>query len=180
MAVDHLNIVERKLIDNLRNGTYNTAAGTANAWTGGGGSPPANGEVAVFGQFPTTDEVTYPCIVVEMVANGIEQQFMGQDITFGASDTAAKGELYGIGFNLYLMVDRASSITVGGEPYKERRLINYLMLNGANVLMDCDFTGTTTEVVERHFSGFRDIGYNPNLETWNALASMVVVFKNNR
>jgi hypothetical protein len=39
MPVDHLNIVERKLIDNLRNGTYNTAAGTANAWTGGGGVP---------------------------------------------------------------------------------------------------------------------------------------------
>ena len=172
MPVDHLNIVERKLIDNLRTGTYNTAAGTSTAWS--------SSDVTVFGQFPTTDETKYPAIITEMVANGIEQQFMGQDITFGSSDTAAKGELYGVGFNIYVMVDRASSITISGEPYKERRLINYLMLNSANVLMDCDFSGTTTEVVERHFSGFRDIVYNPTLETWNAMASMVIVFKNNR
>ena len=170
MPVDHLNIVERKLIDNLRTGTYNTAAGTSTAWT--------SSDVTVFGQFPTTDQTKYPCIITEMVANGIEQQFMGQNISFGTDEK--KGELYGVGFNIYLMVDRDCSITISGEPYKERRLINYLMLNSANVLMDCDFSATNTEVVERHFSGFRDIGYNPDLETWNAMASMVIVFKNNR
>ena len=176
MPVDHLNIVERKLIDNLRAGTYNTAAGTSTAWT--------SSDVTVFGQFPTTDQTKYPCIITEMVANGIEQQYMGQNLTFGASDTAAKGELYGVGFNIYLMVDRDCSISVnmggGAEPYKERRLLNYLMLNSANVLMDVDFSTTTTEVTERHFSGFREMGYNPELETWNAVASMVIVFKNNR
>ena len=170
MPVDHLNIVERKLIDNLRTGTYNTAAGTSTAWSAA--------DVTVFGQFPSTDETKYPAIITEMVANGIEQQFMGQNISFGSNE--AKGELYGVGFNIYLMVNRDSSITVSGEPYKERRLINYLMLNSANVLMDCNFSATNTEVVERHFSGFRDIGYNPDLETWNAMASMVIVFKNNR
>ena len=170
MPVDHLNIVERKLIDNLRTGTYNTAAGTSTAWS--------SSDVTVFGQFPTTDQTKYPCIITEMVANGIEQQFMGQNISFGTDEK--KGELYGVGFNIYLMVDRDCSITIDGEPYKERRLINYLMLNSANVLMDCNFSATNTEVVERHFSGFRDIGYNPDLETWNAMASMVIVFKNNR
>ena len=170
MPVDHLNIVERKLIDNLRTGTYNTAAGTSTAWT--------SSDVTVFGQFPTTDQTKYPCIITEMVANGIEQQFMGQNISFGTDEK--KGELYGVCFNIYLMVDRDCSITIDGEPYKERRLINYLMLNSANVLMDCNFSATNTEVVERHFSGFRDIGYNPDLETWNAMASMVIVFKNNR
>ena len=170
MPVDHLNIVERKLIDNLRTGTYNTAAGTSTAWT--------SSDITVFGQFPTTDQTKYPCIITEMVANGIEQQFMGQNISFGTDEK--KGELYGVGFNIYLMVDRDCSITIDGEPYKERRLLNYLMLNGANVLMDCNFSATNTEVVERHFSGFRDIGYNPDLETWNAMASMVIVFKNNR
>ena len=170
MPVDHLNIVERKLIDNLRTGTYNTAAGTSTAWS--------SSDVTVFGQFPTTDQTKYPAIITEMVANGIEQQFMGQNISFGSNE--AKGELYGVGFNIYLMVNRDSSITVSGEPYKERRLINYLMLNSANVLMDCNFSATNTEVVERHFSGFIDIGYNPDLETWNAMASMVIVFKNNR
>ena len=172
MAVDHLNIVERKLIDNLRTGTYNTAAGTDTAWS--------SSDVTVFGQFPTTTEVQYPAIVSEMRANGIEQQFMGQNITFGGSDTDAKGELYGVAFVINIAVDRASTITVGGQPYKERRLLNYLMLNCANVMMDCDFSGTTTEVVQRNYTGFQDIGYNPDLEIWAATASMIIVFKNNR
>ena len=171
MPVDHLNIVERKLIDNLRTGTYNTAAGTSTAWS--------SSDVTVFGQFPTTDQTKYPSIITEMVANGIEQQYMGQNLTFGASDTAAKGELYGVGFNIYIMVDRDSSITVDG-PYKERRLLNYLMLNCANVLMDTDFSSTNTDVVQRNYTGFQDIGYNPDLEIWAATANMIVVFKNNR
>ena len=89
---------------------------------------------------------------------------MGQNLTFGGSDTAAKGELYGVGFKIHVLVDRDSSITIDGEPYKERRLLNYLMLNSANVLMDVNYNSTTTEVVERHFTGFTDIGYNPDLE----------------
>jgi len=175
MAIDHLNNVEKVLIDNLVTGTYNTVSGdtetTATAWT--------DGDVTVFGQFPTTTETKYPCIITEMVANGIETQFMGQRLTSGSSN--AIGELYGVGFNIYLMVDKDSSITVG-TPYRERRLLNYLMLNSANVLIDCDFTtgSPSTEVVERHFSGFKEIGYNPQLETWNALASLVIVFKNSR
>tara|TARA_R100001163_G_scaffold23088_1_gene19455 strand:- start:402 stop:920 length:519 start_codon:yes stop_codon:yes gene_type:complete len=172
MPVDHLNIVERKLIDNLRTGTYNTAAGTSTAWSAA--------DVTVFGQFPSTDETKYPAIITEMSANGIEEQYFGQNLTFGGSDTAAKGELYGVGFKIHLLVDRDSSITIDGEPYKERRLLNYLMLNGANVLMDVDYSATTTEVVERHFTGFTDIGYNPELEIWAAMATMVIVFKNNR
>lgn len=172
MPVDHLNIVERKLIDNLRTGTYNTASSTANAWS--------DTDVTVFGQFPTTTEVQYPAIVSEMNANGLETQFMGQNITFGGSDTAAKGELYGVAFKIHIAVDRASTITVSGEPYKERRLLNYLMLNCANVLMDCDFSATNTEVVQRNYTGFQDIGYNSDLEVWAATANMIIVFKNNR
>ena len=172
MPVDHLNIVERKLIDNLRTGTYNTAAGTSTAWS--------SSDVTVFGQFPTTDETKYPAIITEMSANGIETQYFGQDITFGSSNTKAKGELYGVAFNIHLMVDRDCSITVSAEPYKERRLLNYLMLNSANVLMDVDYSSTTTEVVERHFSGFTDIGYNPDLEIWAGMATLVLIFKNNR
>ena len=172
MPVDHVNIVERKLIDNLRTGTYNTAAGTSTAWSAA--------DVTVFGQFPSTDETKYPAIITEMAANGIEQQYFGQKLTFGSSDTAAKGELYGVVFNIHLAVDRDSSITISGEPYKERRLLNYLMLNCANVLMDCDFSSTTTEVVQRNYTGFQDIGYNPDLEIWAATANMIIVFKNNR
>ena len=188
---DHLNNVERALIDALRSGSYNTTAGI------GSGAAWASGNITVFGQFPTTDETQYPCIVTEMVANGIETQFMGQKITNNAG-TDSIGELYGVGFNIYIMVDRDSSLTITNtiagdttvdEPYKERRLLNYLMLNGANVLMDCDFSGITkgavgtpaaTEIEERHFSGFKNIGYNPELEIWTSLASLVVIFKNSR
>ena len=174
MANDHLNVIERQLIDTMRSGNYNTTAGI------GSGSAWVSGNVKVFGQFPDTDEVEYPCIVIEMVANGMEEQFMGQDLTYGASDTAAIGELYGVGFNIHIAVDKDSSLTVDAQPYKERRLLNYLMLNCADILMDCNFTTTTTEVTERHYSGFREIGYNPQLEIWASLCSMVIVFKNNR
>tara|TARA_R100000458_G_scaffold57682_2_gene64251 strand:+ start:1895 stop:2458 length:564 start_codon:yes stop_codon:yes gene_type:complete len=184
--IDHLNFIERKLIDKLREGEYNTiTAGNiakTNAWVAGAGTPPTNGEVAVYGQFPTTAETVYPCIITEMAANGIEEQFMGQKMTSGSSTQV--GELYGVAFNIFVSVDRDSSMSVdtgsGAETYKERRLLNYLMLNVANVLMDIDFTEATFNVTERHFSGFRDIGYNPDLETWNAICSMVVVFKNTR
>ena len=183
-GADHLNDIERKLIDNLRAGTYNTIdAGvktTATAWVGGAGA--TNGDVTVFAQFPTTSETVYPCIVAEQAANGIETQYMGQRLTSGSSD--AIGELYGVAFNLYIGVDKASVLNIGPdgatEPYKERRLLNYLMLNSANVLNDCDFSTVNAEIVERHFAGFQDIGYNPELETWNAISSMVIVFKNSR
>ena len=171
-GADHLNIIERKLIDNLRTGTFNIVGGTDTAWS--------SSDITIFGQFPTTDEVKYPCIVTQMGANGIEEQFMEQKLTYGSSNTEAVGELYGVAFDIQIAVDRASTITVSGAPYKERRLLNYLMNNCANVLMDCDFNTTDTEVVERHFAGFRNIGYNPNLEVWAAEANMIVVFKNYR
>ncbi len=181
-GVDHLNLVERSLIDSLRKGTFNTITGgvetTKTAWDAGPGNPPTNGDIAVYGQFPTTAETLYPCIITEMVANGIETQFMGQKLTSGSSD--AIGELYGVGFNIYVSVDKESQLTVNSVVYKERRLLNYIMLNCANVLMDIEFNSADFNVVERHFSGFREIGYNPDLETWNSVCSMVVVFKNTR
>jgi len=176
---DHLNNIERALIDKLRLGTYTTTTGSATAW--------ADTDVTVYGQYPTTDDINYPSIITEMVANGMEQQFMGQKLTNNAG-TDARGELYGVGFNIHIMVDSDSSISItnttsGGDiaqPYRERRLLNYLMLNCANVMMDCDFSGTTTEVVQRNYTGFQDIGYNSELEVWSAVANMIIVFKNNR
>jgi len=171
---DHLNVIERKLIDNLRDGTFNTTAGI------GSGSAWDTTDVTVFGQFPSTDRIKYPCIITEMISNGIQEQFMGQDITYGSSDTAAIGELYGVGFRIHIAVDRDSSITVSGAPYKERRLLNYLMLNCANVLTDTEFDAATTEVTQRIFSGFQDVGYNSEMEIWASVATMIIVFKNNR
>jgi len=232
MATDHLNIVERKLVDNLRTGTYN------------GGTGWSSGDITVFGQFPDTEDIKYPCIIVQMLANGIEQQFMGQAISSGSSTVT--GELYGIGFNMHIAVDKESSITVVWDnptcdttdenttvtcddtaqfsagttvsgsgipagttiasvtnstsfvlsaaaeatatnvtltfsnPYKQRRLLNYLMLNCADVLMDCDFTPTGTEVVQRQYTGFQNVGYEATLEIWAARTGMIIVFKNTR
>ena len=166
MATDHLNIIERKLIDNLRTGTYS------------GGTAWSSGDVTVFGQFPDTEDVKYPCVIIQMLANGIEQQFMGQKVTSGSS--ASTGEIYGVGFNLHVAVDKDSSITVGGTPYKQRRLLNYLMLNCANVLMDCDFSSTDTDVLQHLYTGFRNVGYDNRLEVWAAVTGMVLTFKNTR
>ncbi|MDP6770422.1 MAG: hypothetical protein QF704_06970 [Anaerolineales bacterium] len=166
MATDHLNVVERELIDNLRTGTYS------------GGTAWSSGDVTVFGQFPETEDIKYPCIIVQMLANGIEEQFMGQAVSSGSSTVV--GELYGIGFNMNIAVDKESSITVDGTPYKQRRLLNYLMINCANVLMDCDFTNTDTEVVQRLYTGFRNVGYEPMLEVWAAMTGMILIFKNTR
>ena len=166
MATDHLNVIERELIDNLRTGTYK------------GGTAWSSGDVTVSGQFPETEDLKYPCIIIQMLANGIEEQFMGQSISSGSSTVT--GELYGIGFNMHVAVDKESSITVSTVPYKQRRLLNYLMINCANVLMDCDFASTDTEVVQRLFSGFRNVGYEPLLEVWAAMTGMIVVFKNTR
>jgi hypothetical protein len=54
------------------------------------------------------------------------------------------------------------------------------MINCANVLMDCDFTATDTEITQRMYTGFRNVGYEPALEIWAAVTGMVVVFLNTR
>ena len=46
--------------------------------------------------------------------------------------------------------------------------------------MDCDFTATQTDVVQRVYTGFRNVGYEPMLEVWASVAGMVMVFKNTR
>ena len=162
MAADHINNVERTLIDNLRTGTYK------------GGTAWSSSDITVFGQFPEPEDIKYPCMVVEMIANGIDEQFIGMDVD------GTTGELYGIGFRIHLAVQRESSITVGSTPYKQRRLLNYLMLQVANVLMDCDFSSSGTEIDGRNFGGFTEIGYNASLEVWAASTTMLLVFKNTR
>ena len=169
---DHLNVIERKLIDNLRTGTYLTSSGTATAWS--------SGNVKVFGNFPDTEHAQYPCIIVQHVANGMETQFMGHQM--GEDEV---GEIYGIGFDIYVAVDQDSAFSVttaeGTATYKGRRLHNYLMLNAANVIMDTDFTtGTNTQVLERHFAGFNRIEFDPTTEIFYATCSMIVTFKNIR
>ena len=46
--------------------------------------------------------------------------------------------------------------------------------------MDTEFDAATTEVTQRIFSGFQDVGYNSEMEIWASVATMIIVFKNNR
>jgi len=177
MPADHLNVIERSLIDAFRNPSS---------------SPWASGAVTVFGQFPETEDIKYPCIIVEHVANGLETQFMGQKATFGSGSSATDktAELYGVGFDIWIACDKETSLDVVPPPgtgsavkYKQRRLMNYMELQVANILMDLDFETLTpymTEVTDRHFQGFRNINYNAQLEVWSARTSMMIVFKNYR
>ena len=238
MGTDHINEIERRVIDNLRSGTYSTTGGVDS------GSSWSAGDIKVFGQFPEAEDLSYPCIIVEQVANGVEEQFMGQRVTSGSSIEI--GELYGVGHNLHLACDISSAMTVswnnntvdttntsttanmddtallsigatvsgtgietgstvasitnsttfvlsaaatGSETNttatfssssKQRRLLNYLMLSAANVLMDCDFSNTQVDIVQRHYTGFRNVGYDPQLEVWFARTSVIIVFLNTR
>ena len=171
MPADHLNVIERALIDELRNPT---------------GSPWPSGSVTVFGQFPETSEIKYPCIIIEHVANGLETQFIGQKATFGSGSTEKTSEIYGMGFSIWVAVDKESSISVvpPGEAeavqYKQRRLINYLQQQVANILMDVVFDATLTEVIERHFQGFRNMTYDSSREVWAARTSLLITFLNYR
>ena len=160
---DFINTIERAIIDQLRTD-----------FSG----------FTVYGQYPSQVDVSYPCIVVEQLANGADTQFYGQNTTFGGADKT--GEIYGLGFRFSIMVDKASSKSVapdgGGsaEVYKQRRLLNWAMLNIANTLMDITFDATKVQVIDRRFNGFSDVGYIPDLELWGSTATMAVSFENYR
>jgi len=160
---DFINTIERAIIDQLRTD-----------FSG----------FTVFGQYPSQVDITYPCIIIEQVANGTDTQFFGQNTTFGGA--AKTGELYGCGFKFHVLVNKESSKSIspdgGGsaEVYKQRRLLNWSMLNIANTLMDLTFDSTKVQVIERQFSGFSDVGYIPELELWGSTATMAVSFENYR
>jgi hypothetical protein len=171
---DHLNNIERRLIDNLRTGTHK------------GGTAWALGEVSVFGEFPEPEDVKYPCIILSQRSSGLEEQFMGQlmTVTVSGTKTDKYGELYGAAYDCSIMVAKDSSMTPAGQTdvYKQRRLLNYIMLNAANVFMDSSFgdDAVGTEVEQHIFTGFRDVGYSQALEVWGASTGFIITFKNTR
>ena len=158
MANDFINLIERAIINQLRTDF-----------------PKAH----IFGQFPEAVDVAYPAIIVQLVASGVDEQFMGRQITFGPDDTETTGEVYGMVLHIHLVVDKKSVISVGdpAEGYKQRRLLNYLMLNVANTVTDLEFP-STVEILERHLQAWSEIGYVPELELWGASAVCMVAFKN--
>ena len=54
------------------------------------------------------------------------------------------------------------------------------MLNVANTLIYLTFDSDTVQIIERHFNGFTDVGYVPELELWGTTATMAISFENYR
>ncbi len=158
MANDFINIIERAIIDKLRTDFPG---------------------ISVYGQYPEAVNASWPAIVLEMVGSGTEEKFMGQKLTFGASNTKTTGEMYGVVYVVHLIIDKDSQVNVDNVGYKQRRLLNYLMLNVANAIQDMDFP-STVEITERHLQSWTDVGFAADLELWGATATFMVKFENYR
>ena len=166
---DFINDIERAIIDQLR--TVFT-------------------DCHVFGEYPEAVDVQYPAIISEITSSGRFDKFMGEKVTFG--DENKKGEIIGVMFTYHIIIDKTSEMSVaqGTTPetyviYKGRRLLNYLMLNVANVLTDMGSSGggswaSGTEVVQQDLNNWSDIGYDPLLEKYGASAIYMIAFKNYR
>lgn len=168
MAKDYLNVIERALMMAISD-KINTITGSGD-------------DVFVFGQFPETEELKFPMIVVQQVAAGVQEKFFGEKMSFG--DTVNQtGEAYGIGFMIHIMTDRETKITVDGVDYKQRRLLNWLMLNIANCLQDINWDTYEEEdlqILERHVLAWNDIGFMPQMQWYGASCRMSLVFLNKR
>ena len=182
MAKDFLNLIERALMMGISDKiNHQTASGD---------------DIYVYGQHPETEELKFPAVIVQQVASGFEEKYFGEDITFGTSTnstSSGKGEVYGIGFLVHLFVDKDTEISVTSNNiksgasetivYKQRRLLNWLMLNIANTVMDIDwdvYEEDELEVLERHLAQWRDIGYFPNAQWHGATAEFSMYFLNLR
>lgn len=167
MAKDYLNVIERALMMGI--------------------SDKINGEVTedvyVFGQFPETEELKFPAIIVQMIGSGFDEQFMGQAVTFGDSSTTGKGEVYGVQYLVHIIAEKETEMTVGSVVYKQRRMLNWLMLNIANAVADIDWTvyeEEELEILSRRLDSWRDIGFLDNLQWYGATAQFTLHFKNYR
>ena len=89
---DYLNVIERKIIDDLRV-FFNTHNSSAN-----------DGVVKVYGQFPEPEELKFPAVVIEQVGSGTEEKMVGESVSFGSSTYS--GELYGVAFTIILLIDK--------------------------------------------------------------------------
>ena len=184
---DYLNVIERKIIDELRI-YFNTVNSSAN-----------NGKVFVSGQFPEPEELKFPAVIIQQVGSGFEEQFVGKAVSFG--DSKYKGELYGVGFMIHILIDKEEELDVGSSPqgsskYRQRRLLNWMMLNIANVLNDIDWAtpvssqpaglsynpayDASVDIQETHLQSWRDVGYSPVMQWWGATAQFMLVFLNYR
>ena len=174
MAKDFLNVIERALMMGISD--------NINGLTEDGQ------DIHVFGEFPEVEELKFPAIVVEHTGSGFEDQFMGQSVTLGSS--SGTGEIYGASYTLHVICEKESQIQVKTGSfsatdayYKQRRLLNWLMLNVANSVMDINFDTyeeEDTQVLERHLNSWQSVGFIPDLQWYGASADFTITFTNIR
>tara|TARA_Y100001963_G_scaffold121294_1_gene169712 strand:+ start:412 stop:918 length:507 start_codon:yes stop_codon:yes gene_type:complete len=167
MAKDFLNVIERAMLMGLSDKLNSTTA--------------TGDDIYFYGEFPEAEEVKFPAVIIQQTASGFQEQMMGQKMTFGSS--SGTGEIYGIAYNIHIICEKENEISIGGDIYKQRRLLNWIMLNVANELTDLDFSTyqeEDVEVIERHLLAWRDIGYMPEFQWYGASCDYSLTFKNYR
>lgn len=167
MAKDFLNVIERALLMGVSDKINSATASGSN--------------IHFYGEFPEAEEVKFPAVIIQQTASGFVEQMLGKKMTFGGA--SGTGEIYGIGYNLHLICEKDSEITIGGEVYKQRKLLNWLMLNVANEITDLDFSDyqeENMEIIERRLMRWRDIGYMPEFQWYGASCDYTLTFKNYR
>ena len=174
MAKDFLNVIERALMMGISD--------TINSLTESGE------DVHVFGEFPEVEELKFPAVIVQHTGSGFEEQVMGQGVTLGSS--RGTGEIYGASYTLHVICEKETNIQVvsGASSasdvyYKQRRLLNWLMLNVANAVMDMSYDTyeeEDTQIIERHLNAWQNIGFLPELQWYGASADFLITFTNIR
>ena len=193
MAKDFLNVIERALMVGISD-SINSLIDDDHDFGSTAHVDAYN--VYVFGEFPEVSDLKFPAIVVEHTGSGFEEQFMGQDVSMGS--TKGTGETYGASYTIHLIIDqenhirvKAGSAGVTGKKaaavediiYRQRRLLNWLMLNVANAIMDVDFDvyeEEETQVLERHLNSWQSVGFIPDLQWYGASADFSITFTNIR
>ena len=174
MAKDFLNVIERALMMGISD-SINTLTESGE-------------DIHVFGEFPEVEELKFPAVIVEHTGSGFEEQFMGQNVTLGSS--SGTGEIYGASYMIHLICEKESQIQVKSTAssasdvyYKQRRLLNWMMLNVANSVMDINFDTyeeEDTQIIERHLNSWQNIGFIPELQWYGASAQFMLTFTNIR
>jgi len=167
MARDFLNVIERALLMGVSD--------KINAATADGS------DVYFHGEFPEVEDIKFPIVIIRQIASGFIQQMAGQKMTFGGA--SGTGEIYGLGYSIHIICEKKTEITIGDDVYKQRRLLNWLMLNIANEITDlnfADYKEEELEVIERQLLGWRDIGYMPEFQWYGASCDYSLSFKNFR
>jgi len=167
MAKDFLNVIERALLMGVSDKINSATA--------------SGSDIHFYGEFPEAEEVKFPAVIIQQTASGFVEQMLGKKMTFGGA--SGTGEIYGIGYNLHIICEKDSEITIGGVVYKQRKLLNWLMLNVANEITDLDFSAyraENVEIIERRLMRWRDIGYMPEFQWYGASCDYNLTFKNYR